>query len=90
MKTSAMAMVLLVLSAATAQAACPPLATGSDSAAIAANQQRLLCQHQEIHQDAMRRHYEFQIETNRNAIQQLELQRRFDMLPRPGAGWPLI
>ena len=90
MKTSALAIVLLTLSAPAVMAACPPLGAGTDSQVIAANSQRLLCQHQEIHNDATRRQLEMQIQTNRNAIQQLELQRRFDALPAPVVMRPVI
>lgn len=83
MKSPIIAVALLAISVTGALGACPPLATGPDSAVLAANQQRLFCQHQEIHDSASQKQFEAQVQLNRNAIQQFQLQRRFDMLPKP-------
>jgi hypothetical protein len=63
-------------------AACPTYVPGDATEAIAANQARLLCLQGEINAEANRRRFELELTMQRNAIQTLQLQRRFDQLPK--------
>lgn len=65
-----------------ALAACPSYVPGDTAEAIAANQARLLCLQSDINAEADRRRLELQLNMQRNAIQALQLQRRFDQLPK--------
>lgn len=65
-----------------AVAACPIYVPSDAAEAIAANQARLLCLQAEINAEADRRRFELELTMQRNAIQTLQLQRRFDQLPK--------
>ncbi|MBN9334906.1 hypothetical protein [Devosia sp.] len=70
-----------------ALAACPPPAAGETAAAIAANQQRLVCLQQEISRKSEQYQFNVQINSLDQTIQQMQIQRRFDALdfPKPPA-----
>jgi hypothetical protein len=74
---------LLLAGTGLAQAACPPLATGDTAAAIAANQQRLICLQNQISDSAVQAKRELDLKVMQDQLQTLQLQRRFDMLPKP-------
>lgn len=63
-------------------AACPSYVPGDTAEAVAANQARLLCLQSEINAETDRRRFELELNMQRNAIQTLQLQRRFDQLPK--------
>lgn len=65
-----------------AMAACPTVVPGSTSEAIRANAQRVLCLQEEVDDSARQRQFELELRANQNAIQSLQMQRRFDILPR--------
>lgn len=67
---------------AAANAACPTSVPGDTAEAIRANAERVQCLQQEVEQDSRRRQYELELRANRDAINNLQLQRRFDNLPR--------
>lgn len=72
----------LVLCNGVAVAACPTYIPRDAAEAIAANQARIMCLQAEITAEADRRRFELELNMQRNAIQTLQLQRRFDMLPK--------
>jgi hypothetical protein len=72
----------VLLSSSLAFATCPPSVPGDTAEAIRANAQRVLCLQEEIDERAQRRQFELELRANQNAIQSLQLQRRFDNLPR--------
>lgn len=72
----------LILLNGVAVAACPTYVPGDAAEAIAANQARIICLQAEITAAADRRRFELELNMQRNAIQTLQLQRRFDMLPK--------
>ena len=67
---------------AAANAACPTSVPGDTAEAIRANAERVQCLQEEVEQDSRRRQYELELRANRDAINNLRLQRRFDNLPR--------
>ncbi|RYD91377.1 MAG: hypothetical protein EOP50_14400 [Sphingobacteriales bacterium] len=73
---------LTFASCAAALAACPTSVPGNSKEAIQANERRILCLQEEIDQETRLRHLELQLRANENAIQALQLQRRFDNLPK--------
>lgn len=73
--------IALAIGSTAAQAACPPPPVGTTAETLAANQQRLLCLQNEIQERSAQRNWEFQIQSNQNAINDLELQRRLDAIP---------
>jgi len=68
--------------AGAAQAACPAAVAGDTPEVLAANRQRLLCLQGEIDRSARERQQDVQIQRLENAIQDQQLQRRFDALPK--------
>lgn len=68
---------------APASAAFPAPAAGDTAEALAANQQRLVCLQRELAQHGEQ--YRFKVEINAldQAVQQIQLQRRFDALTFP-------
>ena len=83
LRTLTLAGIICFGSAASAMAACPPAATGSTAEAIRANEQRVICLQEEVQDDSRYRQLETDIRRNENAINRIQLQRRFDALPRP-------
>ena len=81
-KISVLVLGFLTLFNGVAIAACPTYAPGDAAEAVAANQARLLCLQAEINAEADRRRFELELNMQRNAIQTLQLQRRFDQLPK--------
>jgi TolA-binding protein len=73
---------LFALASSSAMAACPTSVPGNSKEAIRANEQRVLCLQQEVDERARQRQLEMELRANQNAIQSLQLQRRFDNLPR--------
>ena len=87
-KAIALAGVLTMLLGSAAMAACPTSVPGDTREAIRANERRVLCLQQEIQQDTRMRKLESDIRANERAIQSLQMQRRFDNLPRVPAPSP--
>ncbi len=81
-KLSALTLASLVALCSAATAACPTSVPGTSAEAIRANAERLLCLQEEVDEDTRRRQYELELRANRDALNDLRLQRRFDMLPR--------
>lgn len=79
---------LFALACSSAMAACPTSVPGNSEEAIRANEQRVLCLQQEIDDRAQIRNFEMKLRANENAIHSLQLQRRFDNLPRIPAQSP--
>jgi hypothetical protein len=74
----------------TALAACPTTVPGTSSEAIRANAQRVLCLQEEVDERARVRQFQLELNANENAIQSLQLQRRFENLPRPLPPSPFV
>ena len=83
LKLSALTVLLLLGSTATAFADCPSAVPGTTVEAIRANEQRVICLQREIANNSQIQKYEIEINRLDTSIQRLELQRRFDNLPRP-------
>jgi hypothetical protein len=84
----AIGIVLIVFATSgVAMAACPPQVVGSSSEAVAANSQRLICLQAELAQATRHRQLEFQVDALERSVQSLNLQRRFDALPKPGGAY---
>jgi len=83
LKSLPLAAVLCLASIGSAFAACPPAATGSTAEAIRANEQRVICLQQEVQDNSRYRQLETDVRRNENAINRIQLERRFDALPRP-------
>jgi hypothetical protein len=81
-KLSAFVVIGLVGLCSAASAACPTSVPGTSGEAIRANADRLLCLQEEVDQDTRRRQIELELRANRDALNDLRLQRRFDMLPK--------
>ncbi len=73
---------LVALCSAAALAACPPAVSGNTPEEIHANGQRLICLQNETAAAARQRQYELQLKQLTQSVQNLELQRRLDALPR--------
>lgn len=84
------ALVLLGAMAAPALAACPSLPDGPDSYNVTNGEQRSLCLQRQLHDNTIDQNTQTQIKGIQNSIQQLQIQRRFDNLPRIGQPktWP--
>ena len=83
LKSLNLAGIICLASAASAMAACPPATTGSTAEAIRANEQRVICLQQELQDSSRYRQLESDLRRNENAINRIQLERRFDALPRP-------
>ncbi len=81
MKRSALLLIMLLLFAAPALAACPPLASGDLPAAVQANQQRILCLQNEVNTAARQQQWQSQLRELQMKQQTWQMQRRFDALP---------
>lgn len=82
-KINLAAIAMVMLSGGVATAACPAQVPTSTTEAIRANEQRILCLQQEIAREAHMRWLAQEIQANHTAIQNLQIQRRFDQLPQP-------
>lgn len=87
LKVSALAISLLMTAVTASHAACPAPAEYSGAAAIAANQQRVICLQREVDAAAQQRRVESQLNTLENRLDQMTVQRRFDNLPKIGQQW---
>jgi hypothetical protein len=74
--------ILVAICSATAFAACPPAAPGNTPEEINANGQRLVCLQNEVAAAARLRQHELQLQQLTRSVQNLELQRRLDALPK--------
>ena len=83
LKIITLAAVMLLASGTMAMAACPSQVPGSTSEAIRANQQRVLCLQRELANAGRVQQYQMDLNKLETRVQKLELQRRFDILPRP-------
>ena len=72
---------LFALAASTsAIAACPTSVPGNSNDAIRNNEQRVLCLQEEVDERSRLRQRELEMRANQDALQSLQLQRRFDNL----------
>jgi hypothetical protein len=81
-KSAIIGIVLAAASSTTASAACPPAAPGTTPEAIHANGQRLVCLQEEVAAATRQRQYELQLQQMTRSLQNLEIQRRLDALPK--------
>jgi hypothetical protein len=81
-KPATIGLVLALLGCIPAQAACPPAASGTTAEAIHANSQRLICLQNEVAAATRQRQYELQLQQLTRSVQDLEIQRRLDALPK--------
>jgi hypothetical protein len=81
-KPAIIGVVFSILCCIPAQAACPPAASGNTPEAIHANSQRLICLQNEVAAATRQREYELQLQQLTRSVQNLEIQRRFDALPK--------
>ena len=82
-KVTLAAIAIVMLNTVIATAACPAQVPTSTTEAIRANGQRIICLQQEIAREAYLRQLAQEIQANQTAIQNLQIQRRFDQLPQP-------
>lgn len=87
LKVLAFATGLLFAATAASYAACPSPTENSGAAAIAANQQRVICLQQQVDAAATQRRVDSQINSLETRIDQMTVQRRFDNLPKIGQQW---
>lgn len=87
LKISALAISLLIAATSASYAACPSPTENSGAAAIAANQQRVICLQQQVDASAQQRRVDSQLNTLENRLDQMTVQRRFDNLPKIGQQW---
>lgn len=64
-------------------AACPPPAPGGTAEEIKAHGERIVCIQRELAQDAERRKLQMELDAMNRRLQELQLQRQFDLLPKP-------
>ncbi len=83
-----LAILALLGTALPALAACPSLPDGPDSYNVANGQQRALCLQQQLNDSTTNRNNQTQFEGLKSTIQQQQIQRRFDNLPRVGSPDP--
>ena len=83
LKSAFLSVVLALVGVGGAAAACPSSVPGNTAEAIKANEQRVLCLQQEIESDAQVRQFDMDIRSNENAINRIQMERRFEALPRP-------
>ncbi|WEK06347.1 MAG: hypothetical protein P0Y65_08895 [Candidatus Devosia phytovorans] len=76
------AAMMVLLAGAPAMAACPAAVPGDSVEEIEANRLRVICLQQQASQDARIRSIEMDIQMLQMKQHQLDLQRRFDNLPR--------
>jgi hypothetical protein len=81
-KSAIIGVVLATLCCIPAQAACPPAAFGNTAEAIQANSQRLICLQNEVAAATRQREYELRLQQLARSVQNLEIQRRLDALPK--------
>ena len=80
LRPTAIALTLLLAAVGPAFAACTTLPDGPDSYNVANGQQRSLCLQQQLHDNTVDRNTQTQISGIRTAIEQQQIQRRFDNL----------
>ncbi|WP_375450473.1 hypothetical protein [uncultured Devosia sp.] len=83
-QSAAAALIVLCLAASPAMADCPSLPDGPDSANVTNTQQRALCLQQQIQSNTLDRNQQLQIDNTQTTLNQLQIERRFDNLPRIG------
>lgn len=84
LKTLIIATGLMIAATGASYADCPAPTQTSGAAAIAANQQRVICLQQEVDAAANQRRVESQINSLETRMDQMSVQRRFDNLPKIG------
>ena len=65
-----------------ALADCPSLPDGPESYNVANGQQRALCLQEQVHNNTVERNIQTQLNGLKTSMDQLQIQRRFDNLPR--------
>lgn len=74
---------LALLASQPVLAACPPPPAGSTAEEIKAHGERIVCFQRELSQDAERRKLQMEMDAMNRRLQELQLQRQFDLLPQP-------
>lgn len=87
--SSAAAFIFLAISAPTI-AACPPANPNSTPEAIRANGERIICLQNELAVATARRNSQFELQLLQNQVQDIQMQQRFDALPRPYVPLPVF
>lgn len=87
-RTLAIATMLLIGASASANAACPSIATDSTADTIKANELRIICLQQEAAASATRQKYQMDLNALQRQIDSMQLQQRLDsvqpfQLPTP-------
>ncbi|MBF0680680.1 MAG: hypothetical protein IR164_17280 [Devosia sp.] len=85
-----LALGLIVVALQPALAACPPPPAGSTAEEIRAHGERLLCIQQQLAQDAERQKFQTDIEALNRSILDLQLQNKWNALPRPETMFPAV
>ncbi len=80
-KHLALIVVIGLLAAVPAQAACPPAATGSTAEQIEAERQRVLCLQRELAETTRSRQQRIEIDALNRSLLQMQLQQRLNALP---------
>lgn len=81
---------LTLLALQPAVAACPPPPAGSTAEEIRAHGERLLCFQQQLAQDAERQKLQTDIDALNRSILDLQLQNKWNALPRPETMFPVV
>lgn len=89
LKSLAIAAAVGLLTVTQAQAVCPSIVPGSSAEAIRANGERLLCLQRESAELFDDQKTQFDVMMLERSVQNLQLQRRFDQLPRVQPYTPL-
>ncbi|WP_143154412.1 hypothetical protein [Devosia limi] len=84
--TRRICLTLLVLGATAmpALAYCPSVPDGPETNNVENSRERALCMQGQLEYDASIQRMQSQFDSLKTSIDQLEIQRRFDRLPRPG------
>lgn len=77
-------LLLLGATAMPALAYCPSVPDGPDTNNVDNGRQRALCMQGQLEYDASVQRNQVQFDSLKTTIDQMEVQRRFDRLPRPG------
>ena len=83
LKISALTAIIVLGATTMSWAACPSAVPGSTAEAIKANEQRVICLQRELSDSSRVQTFELELNRLDTSLQRLELQRRFDTLPKP-------
>ena len=88
-RTFASVLVISALGSGGAFAACAPVNPSSYPDQVQENGQRIVCLQAELAATTRLRDYEFELKALERSILDLEMQRRFDALPKPPVMLPV-